>query len=62
MKVDVVSCTAQMTNLRIGQADCVDWLLSVVYASPIVTIRDLFCEYVEHMSTVLNICGELLVI
>lgn len=44
--VQCLNCTTEILNLLI-RTDGQFWLLSLVYASPIVVIRDELCDYIE---------------
>lgn len=55
ISLKVLNCTAQMINVEVLRNNKISWLLSLVYASPVVSMRDTFCEFVECMSRFVNI-------
>lgn len=55
-QIRVLGFTAQTITLRIaGEHYKNKWLLSLVYASPTASIRELFCDYMEQLSRMITI-------
>lgn len=50
VSLKVLSYTAQTINVGVLYKDNISWLLSLVYGSPVVSLRDKFCDFVERMS------------
>lgn len=50
LDITILRCTAQMINVGIKRNGNIDWCLSLVYASPVVAVRDYFYEFIEGMS------------
>lgn len=55
ISLKVLKCTAQLINVQVEGKNQLKWLLSLVYASPVVSVRDTFCEFVECMSRYVNV-------
>lgn len=50
VEIKVWGYTTQMLTMGIMKCGRTQWLLSLVYASPVVAIRDTFCEYIEQLN------------